>query len=493
MRPQVQPTLALDIGDGRDELRCRHPIGWTVLGALVAALPATWMWGFTVDDALISVRYARHLDAGLGWRFNAGGLSTDGVTPLPWPILLAPFARAGAIAVLHRAKWLGLSAWTAAGAALGRRIGSTERAPSWARAASLAAVSLCVPLAAHAVSGMETAVATLLATLAALERRTFAASCLAGLAAAFRPELAAWACAIAAGVALAQRQPVATAIGAGVVALLPFSACAAIRVVAWGHPAPLALLAKPSDATAGLAYAGASFVVTLLPLLVLAPIALRRCPRAMAIVLAAVVHAAAVIAVGGDWMPYARLSVPVLPSLAFAACLGSARAHPLATAARSSGAVALGVVLLARGATRGRHVGPDREALVASARPWLEGARRVAALDVGWVGAATEADIVDLAGVTDPEIAALPGGHTSKRVSATFLLERAPDVLLLYAGDGLPEGGLDAWRDATYPRIVEARLARDDVIAHRFRVAAWLPLGGYRAGYVLLERRSESD
>jgi hypothetical protein len=31
------------------------------------------MWGFTVDDALISVRYARHVAAGVGWRFDAAG------------------------------------------------------------------------------------------------------------------------------------------------------------------------------------------------------------------------------------------------------------------------------------------------------------------------------------------------------------------------------------------------------------------------------------
>ena len=34
---------------------------WLIAGALVAAVPALFLWGFTVDDALISVRYARHL------------------------------------------------------------------------------------------------------------------------------------------------------------------------------------------------------------------------------------------------------------------------------------------------------------------------------------------------------------------------------------------------------------------------------------------------
>ena len=50
---------------------------WAALGVLVAVGPALWMWGFTVDDALISVRYARHVAAGLGWRFDASGPSTE--------------------------------------------------------------------------------------------------------------------------------------------------------------------------------------------------------------------------------------------------------------------------------------------------------------------------------------------------------------------------------------------------------------------------------
>src|SRR5262249_46499936 len=74
-----------------------HRLAWPAAGAALALASAAWMWGFTVDDALIPVRYARHLAAGQGWRFNLGGPATDGVTPLPWPLLLAPFARAPAL------------------------------------------------------------------------------------------------------------------------------------------------------------------------------------------------------------------------------------------------------------------------------------------------------------------------------------------------------------------------------------------------------------
>jgi hypothetical protein len=117
----------------------------------------------------------------------------------------------------------------------------------------------------------------------------------------------------------------------------------------------------------------------------------------------------------------------------------------------------------------------------------------VAALDIGWVGAATDADIVDLAGLTDPDVAALPGGHTSKRVGTMFLLGRRADAMVFYLPSGLPDGSLDRWAEAQTSRVVEARLMRDPVLARHYVAVAWLPLGALGAGYVLLRNRSPSD
>jgi hypothetical protein len=262
MRPQVQPTLALDIGDGRDELRCRHPIGWTVLGALVAALPATWMWGFTVDDALISVRYARHLAAGLGWRFNAGGPSTDGVTPLPWPFLLAPFAlgrtrcRCFTRAKSWASAWYGRRELRSAALSDGRRHRESRLRGPWARRRLRTSRSR-FPLAAHAVSGMETAVATSLATFACARRRPrrplLAALIWRASPRRSDPRLARVGLAtLAVGVAHAQvAEPVARASRRPPRAAAVRAARWYPRIVAWGHPAPLALLAKPSDLAHG--------------------------------------------------------------------------------------------------------------------------------------------------------------------------------------------------------------------------------------------------
>lgn len=462
-------------------------VTWLIAGLAAALLPALWMWGFTIDDALISIRYARHLASGLGWRFDAGGPATDGVTPLPWPLLLAPLARGSGMAVLLRAKVLGVLAWTGAGAALGVAAGRVTGAPAWARAGALATLALSVPVAAHAVSGMETAIAMALATFAVLAaRRPVAAAILAGVAASLRPEMAAWASVLSLGLAVAAGRR-ASAAWFALLALAPFTLCALARLVVWGDPAPLALMAKPSDIAHGLAYAGAACAVALTPILVVAPFALRRSPVALAIVVAGLAHVGAVIAVGGDWMPYARLLAPIAPSLAWAAVLVSERAHPAASGARVGVAAAFGVVLVARGGTQGREVGADRAALIALAAPRLQGYRRVASLDVGWVGASTDADVLDLAGTTDPRVAALPGGHTSKRVDATFLLDLGADALLLYLPAGVPEGGLAGWSAATYSRVLELRLARDELVQKHFAPVAWLPLGAKGAGYVLLK------
>jgi hypothetical protein len=445
------------------------------------------MWGFTVDDALIGVRYARHLAAGLGWRFNAHGPATDGVTALPWPVVLAAFARADPLVVLFRAKLLGSLVWCLTGASLGGAVGSLEDAPRWARAAVLATIALSVPLAAHAVTGMETPFATALATGAVLLRhRPLLAAGVAGLAASLRPEMAPWACTLAFGLALAESRSLLRAVAASGIALAPFVACALVRLAVWGRPAPLAVLAKPSDLAHGVAYAGAACVVTLVPLLVVAPWALRKSPDALAVVVAFLAHVGAVVVVGGDWMPYARLLVPVVPSLAWAAAAVAVRASAAWTGVRSVTALSVGGALLVGVGAPGRHVGTERAALIFATRPLLVDARRVAGLDVGWLGAATDADVVDLAGLTDPAIAALPGGHTSKRIDARFLLGRHPDVFLLYAPRGLPGADLARWREVEWERIVEARLAGDEDVAVRFVPEAWLPLGSRKGGYILL-------
>ena len=452
-------------------------------GALAALVPACLMWGFTVDDALISIRYAHHLGTGAGYAFNAGAPATDGVTPLPWTFVLVPLSRGGdLLEALVRAKVLGILAWTAAGAALGWRLAAhdapaprdataTHDAPAprdasasamrvlqhAARVWPLVFVAAAFPVGAWAASGMETGLATALATFAATSfARPNRAALLAGLAAALRPELAPWALTLGAGASIASRSSLASTRARLLPALLafaPFASCTLIRLLAFGQPVPLAVAAKPSDASHGLVYAVAALVVGLLPLLVLAPLSLRRAsPRAKTLVVALLVHALVMVAVGGDWMPYARLIVPILPGLALAAADIAAVAPRWATLGRAAVAAVLAVYTIVGAAPAGRHVQEDRAALVANARPVLATSKVIAALDVGWVGAASEATIVDLAGLTDPAIAVLPGGHTSKSVDLAMLLDRGVDTIVVY----------------TPPRLVESRLLHAPLFAERF-------------------------
>lgn len=448
--------------------RARFAVAGALLGAACALVPSCLMWGYTVDDALISIRYAHHLATGAGYAFNAGARATDGVTPLPWTFLLAPMSRGDLLDALVRAKVLGVFAWTVAGAALGVKVGGARR--GWL----LVFVAAAFPIGAWAASGMETGLAIALATFAATSfERPNRAALFAGLAASLRPELTPWALTIAIGATLAAataglRQRVLPAL----VAFAPFALCTLIRGLAFGAPVPLAVAAKPSDTSHGIVYSVAALVVGILPLFVLAPFALKRASaRAKTLVIALLVHALVMVAVGGDWMPYARLIVPILPGLALAAADIVDVARPIATWGRALVAALLAIYTITGAASAGRHVQQDRAALIARARPVLASSKVIAALDIGWVGASTDATIVDLAGLTDPSIAVLPGGHTSKNVDLSMLLDRNVDTLIVY----------------TPPRYVENRLLRSRLFSERFEATDKLPLG--ETEYVVFRRR----
>lgn len=451
-----------------------------LFGALCALLPSLVMWGFTVDDALIPIRYAHHLLTGHGYRFNVGDPPSDGVTPLPWAFLISSLGGSDPMITLVRAKVLGVVVWTLTGGALGFHV-----APVVARArapivASLLVMALAFPIGAWAASGMETGVATALATWASIKmRRPTQAALLGGLAASLRPEMVVWAVAIAAGSAImdgaAKRERKLYAVFQDVgIALVPFLTCCVVRLVLFGRPAPLAVLAKPSDFSHGGLYVAAASFVVLTPILMCAPIALLRARNvALALTVAFVAHAVAVAAAGGDWMAYARLIVPVAPSLVVAFASLVEYASWKWTWGRLLVATAFGALVAIRAAPAGRGVLEDREDLVTRSRPVLASSRIVAALDVGWVSASTNARIVDLAGLTDLSIALLPGGHTSKRVDTAMLLDRGVDTFVAYSD----------------LRIVEQRILRSELFQARFVEVVRLPVGARGMFYTIYRRR----
>jgi hypothetical protein len=220
-------------------------------------------------------------------------------------------------------------------------------------------------------------------------------------------------------------------------------------------------------------------------MLVAAPRALRRLDGDSRAILAALFfHCLAIVLVGGDWMALCRLFVPVLPAFFLIAARLATKTPAWSTLARSGAAAAVSVVLLVNQGPAARGVLEQRLSLITGARPALSGAGRVATVDAGWVGAATNADVVDLAGVTDELVARLPGGHTSKRLPPSFVENRRVDALvLLTSGAGAAD-----FPGASWDRTVEYRAARQ-AEELGFVVAAKLELSRTPKSYIVLRSR----
>jgi hypothetical protein len=178
-----------------------------------------------------------------------------------------------------------------------------------------------------------------------------------------------------------------------------------------------------------------------------------------------------------------RLFVPVLPTALLAGAQLSGHASLVHHAVRTGAASLASVVLAAYVGWPARAILEHRLALVRSAERPLAGARSVATLDVGWVGAATGATVLDLAGVTDPVVARLPGGHTSKRIPEGLFESRGVDALVLLLAPG--SGRVTSLEDAPLARAVEVHVARFPTLA-AFRLTAELRLGGTDQRYLVL-------
>lgn len=495
------------------------------LAVIAAAIPILVLRGFTVDDALIPARYAVSLARGDGYRASVGAAPSDGVTPLGFAHLLVPFAGGGVAAAYDAARAIGVAAWLAGAAALGRaiaRIGGSR----W-RFAALAIVATSAPLGGWSIAGLETGIVAALvaAGLAAREMGRGALGAIAlGVAAAWRPEVAPAAVilAFAAGpgaggrtasrgaepdVAAPAEEGEASARDASsgdpgaararamrtALALAPMALVAAVRLVAFGRAAPLSALAKAPVLSLGLAYAGAAALLAGFPAVV-APAGLWRASGWTRWLVATVAaHVLAMALAGGDWMPLARLAVPVVP----VAVLASARLLAARGPRLPGGAVALGVGVALQIFGFARSYGPthaiatDRAHLIDEMRPVLAGARVIAAVDVGWIGAAAEhAHVVDLAGITDPTVAALVGGHTARRIPRTLLDDRRVDTVVLLLAAGEDASPREPWTTMRFARGTEAWIASMPGIGDELEI---VHVGSRRPRYVVLRRRASGD
>jgi hypothetical protein len=331
---------------------------------------------------------------------------------------------------------------------------------------------------------METGLAAALAALAvALPELgfTLAGAACAGLTGALRPEALPLALVLVAAPSPRGDRTTFARLSLGAA---PFAAVVALRLALFGRVIPLSVLAKPSDAAHGGAYALACFLLAG-PLAIVAPIAWTRLNGwGRGLVLAVFVHFAAIAFAGGDWMPLSRLAVPALPAVVLAFARLAAVASVRSTVLRLGLALAGELFQLVKVGPDAARVGAARLAVIAELRAPLEGAKVVAALDIGWLGAATDATIIDLAGLTDPAIAALPGGHTSKAIPSRFIDARGVDAMVLLVKDG--ERLVEPWTDTFFARIVELRIASFPAMAEEFAPRATCGVPGL--GYVVLTR-----
>lgn len=491
--------------------------------------------GYVVDDAFVVFRVAERVARGDGWSFQ-GSAPTDGVTSPLWGALLALLAPVGALPEVARVAG---SLFALSGGAL--TLAGLRGVARW-----LAALFLGVQLPAlvWAGAGLETGLTLLVVALCtrgllaprrregagrplplAQERgqRGWASARHALTCVAFasvpwlRPELvplaamAGWEGLRArprgrGGRGLAVLPLVALALGTGLVIVW--------RVVAFGHPAPLAALAKPSDPLNGVLYVGqgllASGALSVLVILAFVRAAQGRArdlrddpagetsapdpagearaphPDRAALLRVLAVGLSSVALAGGDWMPASRLLVPMLPLLA--ACVGLAlaalpRLRWLATSAvlllpLATGAAALPELLRQPEA---------RERGAAQVLAALQGAERVALVDIGYLAYAGDFDVVDLGGITDLEIARLPGGHLSKRIPESLLRMRGVDAIVLHSSTPprVEDGRIASF--AAYP--VELHVARMPFVRDEFRVNATVTYApDYH--YVVLRRRA---
>ncbi len=422
-----------------------------ILGASAAAFGVALFWGFTVDDAWITARVAWRLANGLGYRFNAHGGRVDAVTPLGWVFLLVPFAKHSLLNALQAARIGGASAWVLAAAWFGLRLRHASKNPYLALTLLAAA-----PLGAWAAAGMETGFVMALSTAALGD--SMLAALAGGVVAALRPEMIPFCSVLSLRAFAAGHLPLARRLGPLALTLACPVVVAIARVTAFGQTVPLAAIAKPSDLDHGLRY-GLGVLLFLGPTWLWVGNGWKGLGRQELVIAASVVvHLAALVVVGGDWMPLWRLAVPAMPAVLWVgACLHS-RQRPIVNAAGM--VMSLGVVLAVgyKVGLPARHVFNARLELVNRVRPMLAESRQVVALDVGWLGAAFEGDIFDLAGVTDPRVARLAGGHTTKSLQNSWFDAMAPDALVLLTA---PFAAVqEPWQDTTFARVVENRIKR---------------------------------
>jgi hypothetical protein len=268
------------------------------------------------------------------------------------------------------------------------------------------------------------------------------------------------------------------------------------RRAMFGHWLPLSVVAKPAELGNGIRYVLGGVVlisgVVGVPLFARGMYVGRATDRWVGI--AVIATLVAVMLAGGDWMPGYRLLVPIIPLYAWVAAVGASRVgRRWLGLSVIVACCALPLTSLVLQLPRARASGDDRADAGVALAEWLRAhACHVALVDVGYLVYSAKLHALDLAGITDAAIAALPGGHVSKRIPPSLIMARAPDTLILrgrqlrtLAGGQLP-ANID-WHSRT-----ERDLAHAIEITRRFRPVHVVRYADGYVYYVLQREAAQS-
>jgi hypothetical protein len=445
-----------------------------ILAAAAAAVLAAGLWYFHYipDDAYIGLRYARNAAAGRGLVFNTGE-RVEGYTNFLWIVILAAAAKAG-MPLAGGARIIGLvfAAATLVLAYLACRRadtgdGGSGRKGGWPIAAPIILAS-SVPFAAWALSGTEIPLFTFLLTAGMLllssGRSSRAVLSVFTLLVLVRPEGAAYL--VLAAILLAvrgERIGKIAAEGAAVAALL-LAPYLVWKFYYFGQLLPNTFYAKTGPPAVqirnGLSYTGRFAAMhAWLPAAALllqrfgargggdetagpesvscGPVSRRFASVTVPLSIIAL-NWLIVTLLGGDWMVYYRLLVPGIPSLAVMA----SSSIPRSSISRGAALIVIfSCIAMSPGASGYKHFKRERQVVRAFGlagevlRERLPEGTVLGCGSTGAIGYYSGLPIVDILGLTEPEIARRgkivsdQPGHM--KALGSHVLDREPDLLLL--------------------------------------------------------------
>jgi arabinofuranosyltransferase len=417
------------------------------------------------DDAYISFRYLDNWLDGLGLVYNPGE-RVEGYTNFLWIILLAPLRLLG-LEPESASLFLSLAALALTLWAVFRTASMLAGSPGAGAAALLLAAS-SAPLAQWTTSGMETTCFAAMLALANLllvvhRRHSLGSSLFFALAVLTRPPGALFA-AVAFAAALPWRGPQRLQALRGLAGpFLFFTAILlaqlAFRLAYYGRPLPNTFYAKlsgdlPSLVPLGLIYLKGFLVsggIVLMGSSLLGLLGRRFSNWIMPALVGQVIsHLAYVVWVGGDYFPFHRFVVPVIPILAVLAGVGleaaSRRFAPGDKRVLSAGALMLAMAQfgLSYGSLERRAlrqvvtVRHEREMVGDWLASHLPADTLIAVNAAGFIPYRTGMPTVDMLGLNDRHIAGAPVGRSGNsqtfvghfKHDGNYVCGRKPDVVL---------------------------------------------------------------